>query len=67
MINLLNGRLDFYRSIENKFGEEIVKMEMLEIEKAKNDDFDDLFKKCYSKPGKANFFKKSKYKIYKIA
>jgi len=62
MINLLEGRLDFYRSTENVLGEEIIKMELKEIEKRDNqNDFKVLFKKCYSKPGKANFFKKSKF------
>lgn len=36
-------------------------MELREIEKANKNDFDFLFKSCYSKPGKANFFKKSKF------
>jgi len=59
--NLLQGKLEFYRSAENRLGEEIIQMELDEIDNLHKNDFDDLFNSCYSKPGKANFFKKSKY------
>jgi hypothetical protein len=43
-------------------GEEIVNLELEELKLSNKNDFDNLFKNCYSKPGKPNFFKKSNNK-----
>lgn len=58
MRNLLLGRLEFYKNTNNKLGEGIANMEIEELEKNENSDFGNSFKTCYSRPGKANFFKK---------
>jgi len=62
--NLLEGKLEFYNSVDNRLGQEIIELEIDEIKKANKDDFNDLFMSCYAKPGKANFFKKSNNYIY---
>lgn len=59
MKNLLEGRLEFYKDINNKLGQEILVLEIEELEKHKFPNVDTVFKNCYSRPGKANFFKKS--------
>ena len=37
-------------------------LELEELKHSTINDFNDLFKNCYSKPGRPNFFKKSNYK-----